>query len=161
MAARRPLLLLLALRGAAAQCSAGQSVGNEDDCNIFARYDVQYTRSFPTWVFMGMPLAILADLDTDVRIVERTDVDTKHCFTHCDCWTGAPRGYEVYVAGEGLENVNGEAAGLFSLGCVAHAVGAVFQAAPCSSAREAPAPATATPSRSTSSGRRRAASTCS
>ena len=101
MAARRPLVMLLALgalplllRGAAAQCSAGQSVGNEDDCNIFARYDVQYTRSFPTWVFMGMPLAILADLDTDVRIVERTDVDTKHCFTHCDCLTGAPRGYE-------------------------------------------------------------------
>eukprot|EP01045_Picozoa_sp_COSAG04_P002552 COSAG04_NODE_93_length_26686_cov_10.174364_19_plen_537_part_00 len=114
MAARRPLLLLLALgapplllRGAAAQCSAGQSVGNEDDCNIFARYDVQYTRSFPTWVFMGMPLAILADLDTDVRIVERTDVDTKHCFTHCDCYTGAPRGYELHVASTTAEKSNG------------------------------------------------------
>ena len=34
---------------------------------------MKYERSFPTWMYMGMPLAVRADIDTDVRIVERTD----------------------------------------------------------------------------------------
>lgn len=62
---------------------------------------MKYERSFPTWMYMGMPLAVRADIDTDVRIVERTDVDTKHCFTYCDVHTGEPTGYE-------LESLEGE-----------------------------------------------------
>ena len=52
---------------------------------------------------MGMPLAVRADIDTDVRIVERTDVDTRHCFTHCNVNTGEPVGYSLGPPEEGGE----------------------------------------------------------
>ena len=71
---------------------------------MIAKYDVEYERHFPTWMFLGFPLAVRADLDTDVQIVERTDVDTKHCFTYCDVATGEPVGFELNDASDGDTN---------------------------------------------------------
>eukprot|EP01050_Picozoa_sp_SAG11_P056834 SAG11_NODE_35475_length_266_cov_0.922156_1_plen_35_part_10 len=34
-------------------------------------------------MFLGKPLVIRSDYDTILKIVERTDVDTAHCFTYC------------------------------------------------------------------------------
>eukprot|EP01051_Picozoa_sp_SAG22_P004776 SAG22_NODE_265_length_13348_cov_150.719149_3_plen_132_part_00 len=97
---RLAALSLAAGIGSRSVASAAECSSTQEDCNLYLSRAV-YNRTFPTWMFMGMPLVIRADQDTDVRIVARSDVQTAHCFTHC-ARGEAPSGYHLtpQVAGK-------------------------------------------------------------
>lgn len=96
-----PLLLAAVCWSMLAAPASSQCTDDHQGCNFYTSQRV-YERSFPTWMYLGMPLVIQSEYDTEVRMVEREDVQTQVRACPCplsDCDTRVRRSRAAVCVG--------------------------------------------------------------